>query len=54
MPLTSGSRDYDALLEQVADAQVVLLSDSSHGTAEFYRDAVKGTMPAWSPSLSLG
>ncbi|HJR51258.1 MAG TPA: erythromycin esterase family protein, partial [Gemmatimonadales bacterium] len=43
VPLTGGSRDYDALLEQIADARVVLLGEASHGTAEFYRERARIT-----------
>jgi erythromycin esterase-like protein len=42
-PLTGGARDYDALLELVADARVVLLGEASHGTAEFYRERARIT-----------
>ena len=31
------SADVDALLERIADARVVLLGESTHGTSEFYR-----------------
>jgi erythromycin esterase-like protein len=43
LPLTGGSRDYDALLEQIGDARVVLLGEASHGTAEFYRERARIT-----------
>jgi protein-L-isoaspartate(D-aspartate) O-methyltransferase len=31
------SADVDALLERIADARIVLLGESTHGTSEFYR-----------------
>jgi erythromycin esterase-like protein len=42
-PLTGGARDYDALLELVGDARVVLLGEASHGTTEFYRERARIT-----------
>lgn len=36
-PLHGTSSDFDALLERVGDARVVLLGEASHGTHEFYR-----------------
>ena len=36
-PLTGDRTDYDALLELVADARLVLLGEASHGTHEFYK-----------------
>ena len=36
-PLTGDRADYDALLELVADARLVLLGEASHGTHEFYK-----------------
>ena len=38
LPLTGSSRDYDALLDLIGDAPVVLLGEASHGTHEFYRE----------------
>jgi erythromycin esterase-like protein len=35
-PLTGADDDFDALLEQVGDARVVLLGEATHGTHEFY------------------
>src|SRR5881227_2771586 len=35
-PLDGGSNDYDALLELIGDARIVLLGEASHGTHEFY------------------
>jgi erythromycin esterase-like protein len=37
VPLTGGEGDWDALLELVGDAPIVLLGEASHGTHEFYR-----------------
>jgi len=36
-PLTGAARDYDALLESIGNARIVLLGEASHGTHEFYR-----------------
>ncbi|MEX2673122.1 MAG: erythromycin esterase family protein [Phycisphaeraceae bacterium] len=36
-PITGQPADYDALLERVGDAPVVLLGEATHGTHEFYR-----------------
>lgn len=38
IPLAGGTRDYDALLEGIGDARVVLIGEASHGTHEFYRE----------------
>ncbi|HEX8638554.1 MAG TPA: erythromycin esterase family protein, partial [Pyrinomonadaceae bacterium] len=44
VPLSTGdSRDYDALIESVGDARVVLLGEASHGTHEFYRSRAQIT-----------
>ena len=37
-PLTGATNDYDALLELIGDARIVLLGEASHGTHEFYRE----------------
>ena len=37
-PLTGADDDYDALLELVGEARLVLLGEASHGTHEFYRE----------------
>ena len=37
-PLTGDRRDYDALLELVGDARIVLIGEATHGTHEFYRE----------------
>jgi erythromycin esterase-like protein len=42
-PLGGGESDYDALLELVGDARLVLLGESSHGTHEFYRERARIT-----------
>ena len=42
-PLTGDHGDYDALLELVGDARVVLLGEASHGTHEFYRERARIT-----------
>ncbi len=36
LPLTGASTDWDALIERIGDARVVMLGESSHGTSEFY------------------
>ena len=43
VPLTGGTHDYDALLERIGDARVVLLGEARHGTAEFYRERARIT-----------
>ena len=35
-PLSGEAGDYDALLERIGDARIVLLGEASHGTHEFY------------------
>jgi len=35
-PLSGEAGDYDALLELIGDARIVLLGEASHGTHEFY------------------
>src|SRR5947199_6163895 len=35
-PLVGEARDYDALLQLIGDARLVLLGEASHGTHEFY------------------
>src|SRR5688572_13744633 len=37
VPLTGARRDFDALLDSMGDARVVLVGEASHGTHEFYR-----------------
>lgn len=41
--LTGDTRDYDALLDQIGDARLVLLGESTHGTNEFYRERARIT-----------
>ena len=36
-PLTGAETDYDALLDLIGDAPLVLLGEASHGTREFYQ-----------------
>ena len=38
LPLTGSTTDYDALLEGIGDARVVLIGEASHGTHEFYQE----------------
>jgi erythromycin esterase-like protein len=42
-PLTGHGGDYDALIEQIGDARVVLLGEATHGTHEFYRERARIT-----------
>jgi erythromycin esterase-like protein len=35
-PLRGSNADYDALLELIGDARLVLLGEATHGTHEFY------------------
>src|SRR5213083_1394292 len=37
-PLSGGQDDYDALLQLIGDARIVLLGEATHGTHEFYRE----------------
>jgi erythromycin esterase-like protein len=37
-PVTGSAGDYDALLDLIGDARLVLLGEASHGTHEFYRE----------------
>ncbi len=41
--LRGEASDYDALLERVGDARLVLLGEASHGTHEFYRERARIT-----------
>jgi erythromycin esterase-like protein len=42
-PLVGDHRDYDALMERVGAARIVLLGEASHGTHEFYRERARIT-----------
>jgi erythromycin esterase-like protein len=42
-PLHGADADYDALLELVGDARLVLLGEATHGTHEFYRERARIT-----------
>ncbi len=42
-PLAGDARDYDALLDAIGEAQVVLLGEATHGTHEFYRERAQIT-----------
>ncbi len=42
-PVIGDHGDYDALLEMIGDAPIVLLGEASHGTHEFYRERAKIT-----------
>jgi erythromycin esterase-like protein len=42
-PLLGSATDYDALLDLIGDARVVLLGEASHGTHEFYRERARIT-----------
>jgi erythromycin esterase-like protein len=37
-PLTGSPDDYEALLELIGDARIVLLGEASHATREFYSE----------------
>src|SRR5437667_11564005 len=37
-PISGGRRNYDALMDMVADARFWLLGEATHGTHEFYRE----------------
>ena len=42
-PLAGSERDYDDLVDGLADAQLVLLGEASHGTHEFYAERARIT-----------
>ena len=42
-PLHGDRRDYDALLERIGSARIVLLGEASHGSHEFYRERARIT-----------
>jgi erythromycin esterase-like protein len=43
IPLTGARPDYDALIDAIGDARVVLLGEATHGTQEFYRERARIT-----------
>jgi erythromycin esterase-like protein len=43
VPLSGADTDYDALLDRVGRARIVLLGEASHGTHEFYRERARIT-----------
>jgi len=43
VPLGGHAEDYDALMELVGDARVVLLGEATHGTHEFYHERARIT-----------
>ncbi|MGD9736020.1 MAG: erythromycin esterase family protein [Solirubrobacterales bacterium] len=43
IPLDGGAGDYEALIERVGDAELVLLGEASHGSHEFYRERARIT-----------
>jgi erythromycin esterase-like protein len=42
-PLTGSPGDYDALMERIGDARIVLVGEASHGTYEFYAERARIT-----------
>jgi erythromycin esterase-like protein len=42
-PVTGAPEDYDALIQLIGDAGVVLVGEASHGTHEFYRQRARIT-----------
>lgn len=42
-PLIGDRRDYDALIDLIGDARIVLLGEASHGTHEFYAERARIT-----------
>ena len=36
--LDGGAHDYDALIDAIADARIVMIGEATHGTHEFYRE----------------
>src|SRR6266536_3476758 len=41
--LVGAPQDYDALLDLIGDARIVLIGEASHGTHEFYRERAQIT-----------
>lgn len=42
-PLTKSARDYDRLLESIAERTVVMLGEATHGSSEFYHERARLT-----------
>ena len=42
-PISGSIDDYDALMQRVGDARVVLLGEDTHGSLEFYRERIRIT-----------
>ena len=42
-PIRGSMDDYDALMQRVGDARVVLLGEDTHGSLEFYRERIRIT-----------
>ncbi|HWG84959.1 MAG TPA: erythromycin esterase family protein [Deinococcales bacterium] len=42
-PITGSERDYDPLVRMAREARIVLIGESTHGTAEFYRERARIT-----------
>ena len=42
-PIRGSMDDYDALLQKVGDARVVMLGEDTHGSLEFYRERIRIT-----------
>jgi hypothetical protein len=45
--LAGSPDDYEALLELIGDARIVLLGEASHGTPEFYSERAAITKRMW-------
>lgn len=43
LPLSGHASDYDALLDRIGDARLVLLGEATHGTHEFYAERTRIT-----------
>src|SRR5436190_3756724 len=43
VPLAGAAQDYDALLDLIGDARLVLIGEGSHGTHEFYNERAQIT-----------
>jgi erythromycin esterase-like protein/predicted phosphoribosyltransferase len=42
-PLRGGHDDYDALLQRIGNAEIVLIGEATHGTHEFYDERIRIT-----------